>query len=148
MFGCFASAQQAFSLPASAARPPISIQASNGQFVTADDGGASPLIANRPSVGTWEKFDVTYLSGDQIQLRSEANGLYVDAPNAGADPLIANQQTAAGWETFHLIANPDGTYSLQSEANNKFVTSQNGAGPLIANQTAGNGWERFTIAAA
>jgi beta-glucosidase-like glycosyl hydrolase len=155
MFGCFASAQQAFSLPAASSTPTlpghpdtISIKANNGLFVTADDAGASPLIANRTSVGTWEKFDVTYLSGDQIQLRSEANGLYVDAPNAGVNPLIANQKTAASWATFHLIANPDGTYSLQSEANTEFVTSQNGAGPLIANQSTNNGWERFTIAPA
>jgi hypothetical protein len=30
----------------------------NGQYVTAEDGGASPLIANRTAVGVWEKFDL------------------------------------------------------------------------------------------
>jgi hypothetical protein len=28
--------------------------------VTADNAGASPLIANRSSVGQWEEFDLTY----------------------------------------------------------------------------------------
>jgi lysophospholipase L1-like esterase len=126
----------------------ISLKASNGLFVTAENGGADPLIANRTAVGTWEKFDVTYLSGDQVQLRSEANGLFVTAENAGADPLIANRTTAALWETFHLIRNSDGTCSLVSEANNRYVTSNNGTAPLIANQTANNGWEHFTVAAA
>jgi hypothetical protein len=30
----------------------------NGQYVTADDAGANPLIANRDSVGQWEEFDL------------------------------------------------------------------------------------------
>jgi hypothetical protein len=122
----------------------ISIKASNGMFVTAEDAGAAPLIANRTSVGAWEKFDVTYVGGDQIQLRSEANGLYVDVPDTGAGPLIANGQTAAGWETFHLISNADSTYSLQSEGNSRYVTSSNGTAPLMANQSAINGWEKFS----
>lgn len=126
----------------------VSLRASNGSYVTADNAGASPLIANRAAVGTWEKFDATYLGGDQIQLRSEANGLYVDAANTGASPLIANQATASGWETFHLITNVDGTVSLLAEANNKYVTSNNGTAPLIANQAAIAGWEKFTIAGA
>ena len=126
----------------------ISLRASNGMYVTAEDAGRSPLIADRSTVGTWEKFDVTYLSGDQIQLRSQANGLFVDAANAGTSPLIANQVTAAGWETFHMIANADGTFSLLAEANDQYVTSNNGALPLIANQSAIAGWEKFTVAAA
>jgi hypothetical protein len=125
----------------------VSLRASNSMYVTADNAGASPLIANRSTVGTWEKFDVTYLSGDQIQLRSEANGLFVDAPSAGASALIANQKTAAGWETFHLVPNADGTSSIVAEANNKVVTSNNGTAPLIANQSAVGGWEKFTVAA-
>lgn len=126
----------------------ISIKASNGSFVTAENAGASALIANRSVVGTWEKFDVTYAGGDQIQLRSEANGLFVDAPNAGMSPLIANQKTASVWETFHMVANPDGTYSLMAEANNKYVSSKNGTAPLIATESAVSGWEKFTIAGA
>jgi hypothetical protein len=46
-------------------------------------GGVS-VDRERNLGGTPAKFDVTYLSGDQVQLRSEANGQYVDAPNAGA----------------------------------------------------------------
>ena len=28
----------------------------NSMFVTADNAGASPLIANRTAIGTWEQF--------------------------------------------------------------------------------------------
>jgi hypothetical protein len=35
----------------------ISLQANaNGRFVTAENAGASALIANRTAIGTWEKF--------------------------------------------------------------------------------------------
>jgi hypothetical protein len=29
----------------------------NGNFVTADNGGSSALIANRSTIGAWEEFD-------------------------------------------------------------------------------------------
>jgi hypothetical protein len=126
----------------------ISLKANNGKFVAAENAGASALIANRTVVGSWEKFDVTYLSGDRVQLKARANGKFVTAENAGASPLIANRNTASLWETFRLIANADGTFSLLAEVNNKFVTSNNGAYPLIADRLANNGWERFIMSAA
>jgi hypothetical protein len=30
----------------------------NSMYVTADNAGASPLIANRTAIGTWEQFDL------------------------------------------------------------------------------------------
>ncbi|MEV0186453.1 right-handed parallel beta-helix repeat-containing protein [Streptomyces sp. NPDC050625] len=123
----------------------ISLKANNGLFVTAEDAGAQPLIANRTQAGPWEAFDVTYLSGDQVQLRAEANGLFVTAEDAGTQPLIANRTVAQGWETFRMIRNPNRTVSLVAEANDMYVTSNNGTAPLIANQPANNGWEKFTL---
>ena len=39
--------------------PVISLKAhANGDHVTADDAGASPLIANRTAIGPWEEFDL------------------------------------------------------------------------------------------
>ena len=39
--------------------PVISLKAhANGDYVTADDSGASPLIANRTAIGPWEEFDL------------------------------------------------------------------------------------------
>jgi hypothetical protein len=37
----------------------VSLRANaNGQFVTAENAGASPLIANRTAIGPWEEFDL------------------------------------------------------------------------------------------
>jgi alpha-D-xyloside xylohydrolase len=123
----------------------ISLRAhANNQYVTADNAGASALIANRTAIGGWETFDLINNSDGTISLRSHANNMYVTAENAGASPLIANRTAIGGWEEFTLVNNADGSISLQSHANNLYVTAENaGASALIANRTAIGGWEEF-----
>jgi lysophospholipase L1-like esterase len=127
--------------------PVISLRAhADGDYVTADTAGASPLIANRTAIGQWEQFDEINEGSGQIALRAHANGLIVTADNAGASPLIANRTVVGTWETFRLIHNADGSVSFQADANNDYVTADNaGASPLIANRTAIGGWEEFDL---
>ncbi|MDX6352178.1 MAG: hypothetical protein QOF84_6968 [Streptomyces sp.] len=116
----------------------------NNDYVTADNAGADPLIANRTSVGTWEKFDVIDAGSGHIALRAKANGKYVTAENAGADPLIANRASVGPWETFKLVTNSSGTVSLLAQINGKYVTAENGGDKaLIANRTSIGTWEQF-----
>ncbi|HEY2672923.1 MAG TPA: hypothetical protein VGJ07_21515, partial [Rugosimonospora sp.] len=112
----------------------ISLRAhANGDYVTADNAGAAPLIANRTAIGPWETFDVLDAGNGNIALRAHANNNIVTADNAGASPLIANRTAIGGWETFQLIHNPDGSTSLKALVNNDYVTADNaGAAPLIA----------------
>jgi hypothetical protein len=118
----------------------------NNMIVTADNAGASPLIANRTTIGTWEQFDMLDAGKGNIALRAHANNLIVTADNAGASPLIANRTAVGQWETFQLIHNSNGTVSLRAMANNMIVTADNaGASPLIANRTAIGTWEQFTL---
>jgi hypothetical protein len=125
----------------------ISLRAhANGMIVTADNAGASPLIANRTAIGTWEQFDEIDEGNGNIALKAHANGNIVTADNAGASPLIANRTAVGQWETFGLIHNGDGSISLQAKANNDFVTAENaGASALIANRTAIGPWEEFDL---
>ncbi|WP_433797573.1 trypsin-like serine protease [Actinoplanes sp. CA-252034] len=121
----------------------------NGKYVTADNAGANPLIANRDTVGgSWEKFDAFELGDGVIALRAHVNGKYVTAENAGANPLIANRDHVGGtWEKFLLVRNADGSVSFKAVVNGKFVTADNaGADPLIANRdTVGGSWEKFDL---
>lgn len=127
--------------------PVISLRAhANGLYVTAENAGASPLIANRTAIGSWEQFDEIDQGGGAIALRAHANSQYVCADNGGASPLIANRTAIGLWETFTLIHNADGSVSLQAHANNEYVTAENaGADPLIANRTAIGPWEEFDL---
>jgi hypothetical protein len=127
--------------------PVVSFRAhANGEYVTAENAGSSPLIANRTAIGPWEQFDEVDEGNGNIALRAHANGMFVCADNAGASPLIANRTAVGQWETFALIHNPDGSISLQAKANNKYVTAENaGASSLIANRTAIGPWEEFDL---
>jgi subtilisin family serine protease len=125
-----------------------------GHFVTAEGGGAQPLIANRPAAGatgTWEEFEVIPLPDVlNYALRSKANGKFVCADNGGAQPLIANRTSVGGaWEKFALsVIDPQypGYYGIQSRANNRYVTHTNSTTlPLIANRTAVGPWETFAM---
>jgi hypothetical protein len=137
-------------LSAGTAPPPppvVSFRAhANGKYVTADNAGANPLIANRTAIGSWEQFDELDAGNGNIALRAHANNQIVCADNAGANPLIANRTAIGGWESFQLLHNADGSVSLKSLANGKIVTAENaGANALIANRTAVGPWEEFDL---
>jgi hypothetical protein len=123
----------------------ISLKAAiNNSFVCAENGGANPLIANRPAVGDWEKFRVVDAGNGLIALQAVVNNGYVSAENAGALPLIANRSAISTWERFRWINNADGSVSLQSFVSNSYVSAENaGASPLIANRDGIGDWERF-----
>jgi len=79
----------------------ISLQSmSNGAYVSADNDGANPLIANRLVVGPWEQYQVVDAGSGNIALLSQANNLYVSADNGGANPLIADQASIGTSSTF------------------------------------------------
>jgi lysophospholipase L1-like esterase len=125
----------------------ISLRArANSRYVTADNAGASALIANRAAIGPWEQFDLVDAGGGNVALRAHANNRYVAAESAGAQPLIANRDAVGAWEQFQLIRNADGTVSLRAGVNSRYVTAENaGAAALIANRTAIGQWEEFDL---
>ncbi len=124
---------------------PVSLRAhANGRYVTAENAGRLPLIANRTAIGGWEQFDQIDAGAGYIALRAHANGRYVTAENAGSLPLIANRTKIGTWEKFRLIVNPDGSVSLLANANGRYVTAENAGGsPLIAYRTRIGTWEKF-----
>jgi hypothetical protein len=136
---------QMFQVLSAVPATPISLRAhANSKYVTADNAGASPLIANRTTIGPWETFDEIALGNGNIALQAHVNDEYVTADNAGTSPLIANRTTIGPWETFLLIHNTDGSISLKAQANGDYVTADNaGTSPLIANRTAIGPWEEF-----
>jgi hypothetical protein len=74
-------------------------------IVTAENAGASALIANRTSVGQWETFGLIHNADGSVSLKAAANSKYVTAENAGAAALIANRTAIGPWEEFDLAVN-------------------------------------------
>jgi len=77
---------------------------SNSQDVCADNAGASPLIANRSSVGFWEEFEWMQRPDGTVVLRARANNKIVSADLNRVNPpqLIGNRATAGPWERFNV----------------------------------------------
>jgi type 1 glutamine amidotransferase len=117
----------------------------NSRYVTA---GSAPLIADNPTAGTAQRYDVVDLGGGNVALRSKANGMYVCAENGGNAALIANRGAIGLWETFARVTNSDGSISFRAQVNGRYVVAENaGAAALIANRTAIGAWEKFDLVA-
>jgi hypothetical protein len=113
----------------------------NSQFVAA---GQQPLIANRPSIGTNEQFQIVNTGDGFFGLKAKANGRYVCAEDAGQSPLIANRTAIGGWEQFQWIVGGNGNVALKALVNGMFVCAENaGQSPLIANRPSAGNWEQF-----
>jgi hypothetical protein len=76
----------------------------DGLYVTAESGGAHPLIANRSAIGAWEKFQLISNVDGSVSLKANANGLYVTAEAGGASSLIANRGSIGAWEEFDFLS--------------------------------------------
>ncbi|MFI6070548.1 protein kinase [Actinoplanes sp. NPDC051343] len=115
----------------------------NNLYVTADDGGASPLIAYPEAPGPWETFDEIDLGNGDIALRAEINNKYVTA--APTETLTARSDRIGTAETFSLIFNGDGSVSFRSKSNGRYVTVPAGtAKPLICDKSSIGDSEKFT----
>jgi subtilisin family serine protease len=116
----------------------------NGRYVSADNNGSSPLIADQGSVTMSEIFEVITNADGTISLKARVNARYVTAENAGNAPLIANRDGIGLWEKFDMITNTDGSVSLKARVNGRYVAAEDGGrASLIANRTAINLWEKF-----
>jgi hypothetical protein len=97
----------------------------NNRYITAEQTGTQPLIANRTTVGAWEKFTVDDQGGGLVALRANINNRYVTAPPDGS-PLIANRTVVGAWEKFQLAPYGDGSYGIKANSNGRWVTAEQG----------------------
>jgi len=133
---------------------PVSLKTSNGNFVTAENGGGSTVVANRPvgtAVGQWETFGLIDLGNNTVVLQT-FDGHFVTAENGGGStsagqpqPVVANRTQVGAWEKFVLVAVGPNQVALKT-SNGNFVTAENGGGStVVANRTAIGAWETFVL---
>ena len=73
----------------------------SGRYVCADPNVPDdPLMANRDTVGPWERFTVAKSAHDEtkLTLQAESSGFFVCAEEGGK--VVANRTSAGGWESF------------------------------------------------
>jgi hypothetical protein len=120
----------------------------NNDFVSADNAGASPLIANRTVAQGWEEFKLINNSDGTVSFLAMVNNKYVTADINQGGKLIAEATTIQQWEKFKEVDLGNGTVAFQALVNNQFVSCDlnTGAPTLIADRAAvGGAWEAFVI---
>ena len=126
------------------------ISSFENKIVTSEDGGNSPLIANKNSYeGARESFQLINNYDGTVSLKSNANGKYVCAVLDESNQLIARSDKINDWEKFKLVKVSDSQYGLYCPSNNKYVKSDfndnNNNGILKAVSDSISGWEAFTF---
>ncbi len=103
----------------------------NSLYVTAENGGASPLIANRGGAAGWEQFVVVDAGGGAVALKAIANGKFVTIADGA---LIASKTTFGAAETFQWYDQGNGVFSLKA-LNGLFVVAADKLTSLTASGT-------------
>lgn len=122
----------------------ITLKASNGKYVCADDGRGGVLVADRDSASAWEKFTLVRLDSNKVGICSFKN-LFVCADDGFKDQLVANREVCSGWETFTLVDLGNNKIALKSYKNLYVSARYDTLGLLFANQPEQKEWETFTI---
>ncbi len=123
----------------------VALLASNLHYVTAENAGASPLVANRTQIGQWETFDVIPLGYYEVVLRSHANSAYIRVDGTRGSQLIADAQTIATATQFELAPDGAGQFLLRLSATNRYLSSNNGTQPMTADRSEVGPWEKFYL---
>jgi hypothetical protein len=132
-------------LPAIANASTVTASA-NSTFVSAEDAGASFLVANRTVADAWEQFQVVTNSDGTTSLLATINGLFVTTDLNNGGRLIASQPAIGTNEKFRMVAQGNGTVAFQAVSNNQWVSADlNISGVLIANRATASTWEQFTV---
>ncbi|HWB38138.1 MAG TPA: PKD domain-containing protein, partial [Rugosimonospora sp.] len=113
------------------------------RFVTAENAGAQPLVANRTADGPWEYFDFVGVDSDHVALLALANGEYVRVDPTDGRRLIADRTDYAGATIFRLVPGPNGALSLQDTGSGLYVSDNNGTAPVTADRSVIGPWEQF-----
>lgn len=121
----------------------VALQAYNGQYLCAENGGADQLVANREDIGEWETFILVDLGKGLVALRGN-NGDYVSVYGDEKKVYVDNNQINK-WNTFQLITMDNNKIALKTH-NKKYLCAENGGGrEVVADRTQVGDWESFKL---
>jgi len=114
-----------------------------GQWVAAEGGGGSYLVANRGAIGPWEQFGMSEVvpASNLVTLRA-ANGQYVAAENGGGGAVNANRNSPGPWEEF-TVEHHGGGYIALRTLSGHYLRALVPGGVIDAVATSVGPWELF-----
>lgn len=121
----------------------------NGKVVCAENGGSSPLVADRDNCGgAWETFVIVNNSDGTVCLRSKANNQYVATDLNQDKKLFAHAgDTNGSWQRFYIERAGNGEFALKAVANNKYVLTLANGNKLLYSDAGsiGGSWELYEV---
>jgi len=130
----------------------IALRASNGRYVCADQAEGIPragaLIANRESIGDWERFELIKQDSSHYALRS-STGRYVSAEREGAFQAVADREWVGDWELLEIVRLDSGRFAFRTTEGRYLGAdlSEGAACPLciLSDRTEAGAWETFEL---
>ncbi|SEU42240.1 Astacin (Peptidase family M12A) [Myxococcus fulvus] len=140
----------------------ISLRASNGNYVVAENGGGGTVNANRTAVGEWERIRLvdrngdSLMSGDTVNLQTH-NGSYIMAVNGGGSRINASSTAPGAYEGFRItkrsgnILTPINTgdsvaLEIGGLLTTYYMVAEFGGGDIVnIDRTTVGAWEQFII---
>jgi hypothetical protein len=122
----------------------IALKVSNGKFVCAENGGASPLVANRDVIGPWEQFLLVEHGPGKVALQA-TNGKYVGRVAGATGELLAQRDQITNDEVFDLISQGGAKVAFRHSGGRYLCAENGGGGPVLANREAVGPWETIEL---
>jgi len=114
---------------------------SSDRYVCVEGGGTLPTIANRPSIGSWEKYIVRDAGGGLYALEATVNSKYMS--KQANNQFIANASTIGINEKFEIADAGGNNVSIKSAANGLYWTVNPSDFRIYASQTTVGTAETF-----
>lgn len=122
----------------------VALQAHDGSYVTAIQGGGGAVEVKAQHVNVWEIFWLIRYEGGKVAFQTK-NYHYLHATNGGGGVVTAQAPKALEWESFELELVSGGKYSLQAY-NGDYLAAKNGGGDILeANRVEVGDWEKFRV---
>jgi Glycosyl hydrolase family 26 len=90
----------------------VQLEASNGKYLSAANGGGTTVAATADHAADDETFVVSRIagaaaiaSGDEVAFKAKTSAYYLSADQGGGGAVLANETHAEAWETFTLTLN-------------------------------------------
>jgi len=122
----------------------VSLKSSDGQFVSAENGGGGEVTANRSARNSWETFEVVEQGGGRIALRT-VDGHFLSAEGGGGDTLSANRQFIGEWERFKVVHRGGSRFAFETSNGHYLVAESGGGAEVKADRTRIGSWEEFKV---
>jgi peptidoglycan/xylan/chitin deacetylase (PgdA/CDA1 family) len=120
----------------------FALQASNGKFISPQDGGGGEIIINGPAIGEWEQITVVDLGFGKVALQAP-NGLFFSPQQGGGGEVLANGPGVGAWEPLDLIQLKNGKVAFRTITGHFLTRETFDGGRLMANVRWMRDWEIF-----